>query len=375
LRVGAEQMTSVNAPIVIVGGGVAGLALAKGLIDRNVDVRVLDRGWLPFLRGMGFILLRSGYDALLDLFPKVPWREIGAPVTNARIMSRTGAVLSETELDAYAIGRGTLLDTMMQQLPRGTLIDHARVAEFMHTSDGRVLALKLRDGRVMRCSMVVGADGVNSATRNLLYPDLELAEVRVREVVSIFDAPHVAEILGTTFLKYYDTQGGLAVGMLNVGRGKVVWFVQHDASRYDWSGLNPAMIRWALWRKLEGWPNPIPALWAMTKFTDSHLWSTRDMYPSFDYVRGNVVLIGDAAHPVLSFTSHGATGALEDAVLLAPLIAEAKDDEHREELAAAFGKVRRDMFTRIVEGGRAIQDRFMLPLNRQPEGIILPLVK
>jgi hypothetical protein len=61
--------------------------------------------------------------------------------------------------------------------------------------------------------------------------------------------------------------------------------------------------------------------------------------------------------------------------LLAPLIAEARDDEHREELAAAFGKVRRDMFTRIVAGGRAIQERFMLPLDRQPEGIILPLVK
>lgn len=368
-------MSSVNAPIVIVGGGIAGLALAKGLIDRHVDVRVLDRGWLPFQRGMGFILLRSGYDALVELFPRVDWDTVGAPVLSARIMSRDGDLLSGTDLDAYAVSRGTLLDTMMQQLPAGTLIDHAKVSEFMHTSDGRVLALRLRDGRVMRCSMVIGADGVNSATRRLLYPDVELAEPRVREVVSMFAAPHVAEILGTTFLKYYAPEGGLAVGMLNVGRGRVVWFVQHAVDRYDWSGLNPAMIRWALWRKLEGWPNPIPMLWAMTKFTDSHLWSTRDMTPSYDYARGNVVLIGDAAHPVLSFTSHGATGALEDAVLLAPLIAEARDDEHREALAAALGRVRRDMFTRIVAGGRAIQERFMLPLDRQPEGVILPLVK
>lgn len=368
-------MTSVNAPIVIVGGGVAGLALAAGLIARGVDVRVLDRGWLPFQRGMGFILLRSGYDALCDLFPKVDWDAIGTTVADAKIMARGGKVLSHTELDAYAIGRGTLLDTMMKQLPTGTLIDHAKVSDFMHTSDGRVLALRCRDGRVLRCSMVIGADGVNSATRRLLYPEVSLAEVKVREVVSIFQAPHVAEILGNTFLKYYDPDGGFAVGMLNVGRGRVVWYVQHDAARYDWAGLSPAMIRWALWRRLEGWPHPIPALWAMTKFTDSHLWSTRDMIPSFDYVRGNVVLIGDAAHPVLSFTSHGATGALEDAVLLAPLIAEGRNDEHREELAAAFGKVRRDMFTRIVKGGREIQERFLLPLDKQPEGVLLPLVK
>ena len=368
-------MSKALAPIVIVGGGVAGLALAAGLIARGVEVRVLDRGWLPFQRGMGFILLRSGYDALVELFPKVDWDEAGTPVSRARIMKRNSEVLRETELDAYAIGRGTLLDTMMSQLPRGTLIDHAKVSEFMRAEDGRVRAIQTRDGRVLRCSMVIGADGVNSKTRRLLYPDAELAEVRVREVVSIFSAPHVAGILGTTFHKYYDPDGGLAVGMLNVGRGQVVWFVQHDAQRFDWSRKSPAMIRWALWRKLDGWPAPIPALWAMTKFTDSHLWSTRDMVPCFEYAHKNVVLVGDAAHPVLSFTSHGATGALEDAVLLAPLLAETDDQLEREHIAAAFGRVRRNMFERVVTGGRMIQDRFMLPLAEQSDGVILPLVK
>lgn len=353
----------------------AGLSLAAGLIARGVEVRVLDRGWLPFQRGMGFILLRSGYDALKELFPKVDWDEVGTACSRAKIMTRHSEILSETELDAYAIGRGTLLDTMMAQLPQGTLIDHAKVAEFMRTSDGRVKALQTRDGRVMRCSMVIGADGVNSKTRGLLYPEAELAEVRVREIVSIFSAPHVAGMLGTTFHKYYDPEGGFAVGMLNVGRGQVVWFVQHDASRYDWSRKSPAMIRWALWRKLDGWPAPIPALWAMTKFTDSHLWSTRDMVPTFDYAHRNVLLIGDAAHPVLSFTSHGATGALEDAVLLAPLLAEAKDEAEREHIGAAFGRVRRNMFERIVRDGRLIQDRFVLPLAQQSDGVILPLVK
>jgi 2-polyprenyl-6-methoxyphenol hydroxylase-like FAD-dependent oxidoreductase len=365
-----------DAPFVIVGGGIAGLALAAGLIARGVEVKVLDRGWLPFQRGMGFILLRSGYEALVELFPRVAWDEIGAPVSNAKILSRDGELLSNTSLEgAYAISRRILLETMMAELPEGTLVDHAKVVEFLHTSTGQVSHLMCRDGSLVRCAMVIGADGVNSATRKLLHPEIELAEVKVREVVSIFEAPHVAEILGTTFMKYYDPGGGFAVGMLNVGRGRVVWFVQHDAARFDWSGLSPAMIRWALWRRLENWPHPIPALWAMTKFTDSHLWSTRDVYPSFDYAKRNVVLIGDAAHPVLSFTSHGATGALEDAVLLAPLLADAKDSAEREAVAAAFSKVRRNMFERIVTGGRQILERFLLPLDQQPDGVILPLVK
>lgn len=364
-----------KAPIVIIGGGVAGLALAAGLIERGVECRILDRGWLPWQMGMGFIVLRSGLDALTELFPKVRWGDIGAPVLRAKIMDSSSELLSDTTLDAYAIGRGTLLNTMLDQLPAGTLLDHAGVSEFLRGADGRVRAVICDDGRVIPCSMVIGADGLRSATREFLYPEVELEDVRVREVVSIFDAPHVAEILGTTFIKHYDPDGGFGVGMLNVGGGQVVWFVQHDAGRYDWAGLSPGMLRWAIWEKVSRWPAPIPALWAMTKFTKSHLWFTRDLYPEFDYVQNNIVLIGDAAHPVLSFTSHGATGALEDAVLLAPLLAEAKDDDERARSAAAFGAVRRDMFERIVVEGREILERFLLPLHKQPKGVMLPLVK
>ncbi|WP_106395406.1 FAD-dependent oxidoreductase [Enhygromyxa salina] len=368
-------MPRAKAPIVIIGGGIAGLATAAGLIRRGIEVRILDRGWLPWQMGMGFIVLRTGLDALCELFPKVLWGSVGAPVLRAKIMTCDSELLSDTRLDAYAISRGTLMETMLRQLPPGTLVDHATVADFARTSDGRVRAVVCEDGRIFPCSMVIGADGIRSTTRRLLHPQVSLDDVRVREVVSIFDAPHVAELIGTTFYKYYDPDGGFGVGIVHVGGGQVVWFVQHDAARYDWADLSPGMIRWKIWEKVAGWPAPIPALWAMTKFSKSHLWFTRDLYPDYDYARDNVVLVGDAAHPVLSFTSHGATGALEDAVLLPPMLSNAFTDPEREAAAAAFALIRRDMFERIVIEGREILERFLLPLAKQPQGVMVPLVK
>ncbi|MGN6573959.1 MAG: FAD-dependent monooxygenase, partial [Pseudolabrys sp.] len=61
------------------------------------------------------------------------------------------------------------------------------------------------------------------------------------------------------------------------------------------------------------------------------MWVLCDREPVKDWTRGNVTLLGDAAHPMLQYLAQGACMATEDAVVLADEVAKRPDD-----LPAAF---------------------------------------
>ncbi len=67
---------------------------------------------------------------------------------------------------------------------------------------------------------------------------------------------------------------------------------------------------------LDGWPEPIAEVLDATDFGRAFVWNARDLDPLPALSRDNVVLVGDAAHLTLPFTSQGATSALSDAVTL-----------------------------------------------------------
>lgn len=77
----------------------------------------------------------------------------------------------------------------------------------------------------------------------------------------------------------------------------------------------------------QGWPFAIPDIIAATE-PDAIL--RTDLYdrpplPAEQWTRGRVVLLGDAAHPMVSTLGQGAATALEDAVVLARRLGDAPD--------------------------------------------------
>src|SRR5262249_58990226 len=61
------------------------------------------------------------------------------------------------------------------------------------------------------------------------------------------------------------------------------------------------------------------------------MWVLCDREPIKEWQKGRVVLLGDAAHPMLQYLAQGAAMATEDAVYLAEKVAASPDD-----LPAAF---------------------------------------
>jgi 2-polyprenyl-6-methoxyphenol hydroxylase-like FAD-dependent oxidoreductase len=84
------------------------------------------------------------------------------------------------------------------------------------------------------------------------------------------------------------------------------------------------------------------------------------------------VLVGDAAHPLLPFTSQGVGAALDDALTLARCVT-AKPNDLPSALAT-YSAERLPHIARIVDGGRALQEEFLRPAHRETP-VSTPLVR
>lgn len=357
--------------VAILGGGVAGLALVAGLRKAGIRARVFDRAPALDPRGMGFILMPNGVAALRELFPALDWERISTPLHTASMRWHDGRVLQESQLAAtLCVSRVGLISSMARSLPSDAVRYDSRVIGAQMSGD-MVESVELEDGTRVRAGAFLGCDGVNSQTRRWMHPQAALNPVRFCEVVSVVDAPELLAQLGGTFRKFHHPAGKLAVGVVPAGN-RIIWYVQVDLSLADMrTWKRPAIAAW-LHQQLAGWPAPVVELLVRTDFEQSHLWNVADLDPLPNFHRGNLVLTGDAAHPVLSFTSQGAGAAIEDAVLLSELLRGCASRTAMVSAFAQFDAVRRDQVRQWLDAGRALYQQFVEPVF---EGMQVPLAK
>ncbi len=88
---------------------------------------------------------------------------------------------------------------------------------------------------------------------------------------------------------------------------------------------------------------------------DADMWALFDMLPAPTYYKGNVVLLGDAAHASTPHQGAGAGQALEDAFILSMLLGD-KKTRCAGDIPAAFGAydtIRRPRSQKVVSTSRA----------------------
>ncbi len=374
---------------VIIGGGVGGCAMAAALLGSSLgrEVSILERRAVGAAAGMGFILMPNGLAALEQLAPDIAWRSSGRRIDRVALRGACGRELSTHSIDAalcvsrerfltllrFAAGGARFVEgAAVTGLARAdgdaeTNADVARRGEFTavnYTIDGRSHALA--------ADAFFGCDGATSKTRSLVFPEAQLAEVVVKEVVSVAHSPALAARLGTTFHKFHDEEGGFAVGVLAESDERVVWFVQFDSRRWpDVAATAEGMAEFVR-ERIAGWSDEVGEAFAATDFTHSHLWPTRDLPPMPSIACGNLALVGDAAHACLPFTSQGANGALVDAALLKQLLAGVRDGRALQAALARYSELRRPHHRKMFIAGRRLRESFLAPMQRSAP--VVPLI-
>jgi 2-polyprenyl-6-methoxyphenol hydroxylase-like FAD-dependent oxidoreductase len=315
---------------VIVGSGIAGLATALRLGQDGWRTLVVERA--PDRRSSGYMvnLLGVGYDAAerLGLIPALSDRALGLFTTvlvraDGQPKLTMPAAFAEAALGArtMAVFRGDLEATLYEAVRDDAEFRFGTTVSSIDQDADRV-RVRLSDGTTEDADLLVGADGVHSATRTAVFgPD---HQVDWPYVVAAFPLAHsvagVPESSATTFIGT-----GRTAGIVNLGsHGSSAFFtyrcadpaleLEHgpvDALRAAFGDL-AAGVPDAI-RQLER--EPASAYFDRVSQVVMPQWST-----------GRIVLLGDAAWCVTLFAGHGAALALAGADQLGTALRQHSDD-------------------------------------------------
>lgn len=312
-------------PILIAGGGIAGLACALGLARMGRESRVFEQASDFETIGAG---LQIGPNAVRALKYLGAWESVAAasfapPAIRIRD-GHSGRVLQEIRLGAdferrfgepyRVIHRAGLLTGLLGQARRLSGIELVTGARIEHFNDkGDYVEVRSSLGSE-RGEALIGADGIRSIIRQNIAadgPPVRHAQTLFRALTP-FDKPMPDELSPITLwlcrrghVVHYPVSGGRSLNVVATAV-KTGWFD-------------------------EGWSAPADRQEVMAHFPRIHQdlfhvlaisapwlkWAAADRPPAGTWSRNRVTLIGDAAHAALPFLAQGAAMALEDAVALA----------------------------------------------------------
>lgn len=307
--------------ILVVGGGIAGMAVAIRLAEEGASVTLIDRDASWSVYGNGITCSGVTYRALCQLGIGRELVELGAPHETLKIFDyMSGAQVNEMQLprlmgDSMPAGGGILrpdLHNILSSRVRDkgcTVRLGLSVDSVVQDDDGADVVFS--DGSTGRYDLVIGADGLFSKVRQLMFP--EVPKPRYTGQASwraLFDLPKDWENTAIFCLAPH-----IKVGFTPCAPGKMYMFVLEPL---------PENQR----REPETWPTLLRNLLADAGGAVADLRDTispdtmityrplETVFVDGDWFKGRVVLIGDSAHATTPHLASGAGIAVEDALVL-----------------------------------------------------------
>ena len=335
--------------ILVIGGGIGGLTAALALRANGHRVTVIERDPDWSVYGVGIIqqgnVLRAMQQlGLLDdyLSAAVGFDFVAVHAPDGTMVAKVPSPrLVEGCPANVGIGRRALHKVLGDRaIAAGAEVRLGVVAEFLD-NDGEGVAATFSDGSEGRFDIVVGADGVHSQTRAMLFPDLPDAAFTGQSVWR-YNLPRPADL---DALHVYN--GAIGAGLVPISEELMYLYLttpEPGNPRYPREGLAEAMRGKV--------PAPLGHLAQHITDDDAVVYRPLEtVLVEGPWHKGRVVLLGDAVHASTPHLGQGAGMAIEDSIVLAEELA------CRDTPEAAFTAYRERRFERcryIVENSLAI---------------------
>jgi salicylate hydroxylase len=318
--------------VLVAGGGIGGITSVLALRSRGIECQLFEQAPAFGQVGAGLqvssnaarVLLKLGLGEALKRVATYPdGRDYRGWDDGARLYYTPLGERAEAHFGApyYAAHRAELLDVLLGGLGQHGFRLGSRIERV--DQDDKSVTITLADGSTESGDILIGADGIHSTVRAQLFGK-ELprytGNVAWRGLVP---AERVAHL-----------DLGSVVGVWMGPNRSIVQYYVSAGKTFNWIGISrsapPARESWLAEGKVEdalaeydGWHSTIRTIIAATPKVLRQALYDREPLP--DWQAGRIVLLGDAAHPMMPFYAQGAAQSIEDAYVLAGCIAAAQD--------------------------------------------------
>lgn len=352
-----------NPDVLIVGGGIGGLGAAYALTRQGLRVRVLEQAPSFGEVGAGIQLAPNCTRILHEYGLLEEAKDLGV-LPQAMVMRDAVDGDELTRLDLrdlerrygfpYLVIHRSDLHGLFLRACQRTGVDLAtaqRAVAYENSPHGA--RVELADGRSEEARVVIAADGLHSVARRLLVDDepVSSAYVAYRGTVPT-DQPRGKDVDLTEVVVYigprchfvhYGLRGGELLNQVAVFQSPKAL-----AGEENW-----------------GTPDELDAAFEETcdfvREGPTYMWRDKwwrmfDRDPIMTWVKGNIALLGDSAHPPLQYIAQGAIMAIEDGWVLGEQVGRhrtADDGVDWQATLAAYEAVRPEHCRRVVTTSRA----------------------
>ncbi|KAI0361038.1 FAD/NAD-P-binding domain-containing protein [Trametes cingulata] len=365
--------------VAIVGGGVCGLTCAIALQRAGVPVQLFEAAAAFGEIGAG---IGIGPNAIRVLKAIGVWDNIMKNCTPADLglqgfVYRTGVgehkavytyPVELPEDEGLGIHRATFLDALVGVVDPAICHFKKRCTSVTESPDNpQRLRVHFLDGTSYDADVVLGADGIKSTVRKFVTEDGD-DRIAFSNTVAYRGLIPYAQLKAAGFKTDLSAHPSCFMGhnkhfiVFAIKNTEIVNVVAFSA-RYDipiGAEKLPAGTPWVelvsrdeVKQVYEGWGPDIAALLECMPEKPSK-WSINVVHPPLEsYAKKRVALLGDAAHAMLPHLGAGAGQGLEDALLLARLLAHPSTNvDNLESVLQVYSEVRRPRAQMVWEGSR-----------------------
>jgi salicylate hydroxylase len=342
--------------VVIVGGGIGGLAAALALLKRGIDVDVYEQAGELREVGAGIQISSNGTRVLYALGLEEALKRVQV-LPSKRVIRHfaTGETWNWFDLGAVTRERygtphvmlhrgdlhGLLVDAVAALKPGAFHLDMRAISVAQTSSQAEVT---FESGAKASAPFVIGADGIHSKIRAELFgaskPEFT-GVVAWRGLIPMNELPpHLREMQGVSWL-------GPKGHVLHypVRRGEIMNFISF-VERDDWQ-----VESWVtqgstgeLANDFHGWHDDVHEM--IARIATPYKWALMVRGPMPAWSKGRITLLGDACHPTLPFLGQGGVMSIEDGYIVAACLEKYFDDP-----AVAFARyeeIRRERTASVV---------------------------